>query len=203
MATKNWLVLLKNSKCFFNLRSIVFLLLKQIPTELNCRDLIKPKIMKKVYIASPLGFSECGRSFYPSLINLVNDCGLSPIDPWTITPQAKDYKLFEMLQPSKLKNDNLKRLNMICALNNAKAIEQCDILLAVLDGTDIDSGTASEIGYAAALNKNIIGYKGDSRKTGDNDGAIVNLQVQYFLEKTGNKIVFSMEELTQSLFTLK
>jgi nucleoside 2-deoxyribosyltransferase len=37
--------------------------------------------------------------------------------------------------------------------DNARAIEQSQVVVAVLDGPDVDSGTASEVGYAAALGK--------------------------------------------------
>jgi len=37
------------------------------------------------------------------------------------------------------------------------------------------------IGFAFAKGKPIIGYRGDLRLSGDNDGAIVNLQVEYFI----------------------
>ena len=35
-------------------------------------------------------------------------------------------------------------------------------VVAVLDGADVDSGTAAEIGYAFARGKLIVGYRGDS-----------------------------------------
>ena len=42
--------------------------------------------------------------------------------------------------------------------------------MAVLDGTDVDSGTAAEIGYAFARGKLIVGYRGDFRLSADNEG---------------------------------
>ena len=72
-------------------------------------------------------------------------------------------------------------------------------MLAILDGTDVDSGTASEIGYAFALGKKILGYRGDFRLTGDNPGSTVNLQVEYFIRKSGGRIVRSVEELADAL----
>lgn len=36
-------------------------------------------------------------------------------------------------------------------------------MLAILDGQDVDSGTAAEIGYAFARRKPIVGYRGDLR----------------------------------------
>ena len=51
--------------------------------------------------------------------------------------------------------------------NNETAIKSAFGIFAVLDGTDVDSGTASEIGYGAAKGKIIVGYRGDFRMTGD------------------------------------
>ena len=78
-------------------------------------------------------------------------------------------------------------------------IDSSDGILAVLDGTDVDSGTASEIGYAFALGKRILGYRGDFRLTGDNPGSTVNLQVEYFIRKSGGRIVRSVDELAALL----
>ena len=64
---------------------------------------------------------------------------------------------------------------MLVGERSRKMIESSDGVLAVLDGTDVDSGTASEIGYAFALGKKILGYRGDFRLMGDNPGSTVNL----------------------------
>jgi len=72
-------------------------------------------------------------------------------------------------------------------------------MLAVLDGTDVDSGTAAEIGYAAALNKKICGYRGDFRKSGDNEGSVINLQVEYFILSSGGQIVSDLVMLESEL----
>ena len=61
---------------------------------------------------------------------------------------------------------------------NQTALDRSRIVVAALDGPDVDSGTASEIGYAFARGKRIIGFHGDMRLTGENEAAVVNLQVQ-------------------------
>ena len=147
--------------------------------------------MKKIYIASPLGFSETSRGFYHvRLLPLVREYGFEVLDPWDIGieipgPEA-EKKAWE-------------RFNMLVGKRNREAIESSDGVLAVLDGTDVDSGTASEIGYAFALGKKILGYRGDFRLTGDNPGSTVNLQVEYFIRKSGGTIVRSIEELAGTL----
>ena len=90
-------------------------------------------------------------------------------------------------------------LNMVMGERNAGAIEGSDGVVAVLDGVDIDSGTASEVGYAFGLGKKIAGYRGDFRLSSDNEGCIVNLQVEYFIRKSGGEIVTTLEKLDKLL----
>ncbi len=91
-----------------------------------------------------------------------------------------------------LQESSHARFNMLIGERNRKAIESSD-------GTNVDSGTASEIGYFFALGKKILGYRGDFRLTGDNPGSTVNLQVEYFIRKSGGRIVCSVEELADAL----
>ena len=46
-------------------------------------------------------------------------------------------------------------------------LEQADLVVAVLDGPDVDSGTAFEVGYAHARGVPIIGIRTDFRKSQD------------------------------------
>ncbi|MBO7388200.1 MAG: nucleoside 2-deoxyribosyltransferase domain-containing protein, partial [Methanomicrobium sp.] len=67
---------------------------------------------------------------------------------------------------------------------NLKALKECDIVVAVIDGADADSGTAWEIGYAFAAGKRIIMLRTDFRRTGDNEA--VNLMLEESGEVVGN-----------------
>ncbi len=44
-----------------------------------------------------------------------------------------------------------------------RALEQAALVVAVLDGCDVDSGTAWELGYAYALGRPLLGYLTDVR----------------------------------------
>ena len=92
-----------------------------------------------------------------------------------------------------------QKLNNVMGERNAGAIKASDGMLAILDGVDIDSGTASEIGYAYGLGKIIAGYRGDFRLSSDNEGSIVNLQVEYFIRNSGGEIVTSIEDFDKIL----
>jgi nucleoside 2-deoxyribosyltransferase len=63
----------------------------------------------------------------------------------------------------------------------------------------VDSGTAAEIGYAFAQGKPILGYRGDLRLSADNEGATVNLQVEYFIQASGGEIIFHIDDLAAAL----
>jgi nucleoside 2-deoxyribosyltransferase len=155
--------------------------------------------MNKIYIASPFGFSESGRLFlYEKLIPLLTGSKLLCIDPWKLTPEDLIDKVNSITDPIERRNEWIK-LNRVIAENNKKGIEESDGVLAVLDGTDVDSGTAAEIGYAAAINKKICGYRSDFRRSGDNDGAVINLQVEYFILNSGGRIVTNLAELKDEL----
>lgn len=149
----------------------------------------------RIYIASPLGFSEIGRKFYyEQLINLLVKEDFDAIDPWTLISPAKINRVNDM-EYGAVKKEAWEELNQEIAERNADAIDSSDALLAILDGTDVDSGTASEIGYAFAKGKIIVGYRGDFRLSGDNEGATVNLQVEYFIRKSGGEIVTNYQDI--------
>ena len=51
----------------------------------------------KIYLASPLGFSEVGRSFmYEKIIPIIEEWGYSIIDPWKLTPNNLIQSVFDL-----------------------------------------------------------------------------------------------------------
>ena len=58
------------------------------------------------------------------------------------------------------RRDAWRQLNEEIGANNRAAIDGARGLVAILDGADVDSGTAAEIGYAFARGKLIVGYRG-------------------------------------------
>src|SRR3990172_1385249 len=59
---------------------------------------------------------------------------------------------------------------------NMAGLENSDIIVAVIDGTDVDSGTAWEIGYAYAKGKPVLGLRTDFRTLGIE--GTVNLMIE-------------------------
>ena len=90
---------------------------------------------------------------------------------------------------------DLREINHQIGEQNANLIRSADLMVAVLYGSDVDSGTAGEIGFAFALGKPIWGLRGDIRLGGDNLGCRINLQVEYFINASGGKILYSLADL--------
>jgi nucleoside 2-deoxyribosyltransferase len=89
-------------------------------------------------------------------------------------------------------------LNRQIAKTNLEAIDSSWAVVAVLDGTDVDSGTACEVGYAYAKGKKLYGYRGDFRLSADNIGSTVNLQVEYCFKNHGG-IALTLDTLCDNL----
>jgi len=143
----------------------------------------------RIYMAGPLGFSEAGRHFYNAvLLPYVKSLGYEVLDPWALTDPRK-IEAVERLPYGSERREAWRRLNREMAASNRAAIDQAQAVVAVLDGTDVDSGTAAEIGYAFASGKLIVGYRGDFRLSADNEGSTVNLQVEFFIHESGGAIV--------------
>jgi nucleoside 2-deoxyribosyltransferase len=159
-------------------------------------------LIMQIYIASPLGFSEAGSDFYNNrLIPQLKSLGHEVSDPWNLTDPRKITAVLAMPYGTE-KRDEWRRINTEIGRNNQLAIDRCDAVLAVLDGADVDSGTASEIGYAFAKGKPILGYRGDFRLSADNEGSVVNLQVEYFIRQSGGEIITRFADLPFALATI-
>jgi nucleoside 2-deoxyribosyltransferase len=152
-----------------------------------------------LYVAGPLGFSEAGRHFYTTvLIPYVRGLGYEVLDPWALTDPRK-IEAVEKLPYGAPRRDAWRALNREIGAANRAAIDEANAVIAILDGVDVDSGTAAEIGYAFARGKLIVGYRGDFRLSADNEGGVVNLQVEFFIRESGGTIVHRYEDLDASL----
>jgi nucleoside 2-deoxyribosyltransferase len=153
----------------------------------------------KIYLAGPLGFSEAGRDFhYRVLIPELERAGHEVLDPWTLTDPGMVEAVLNL--PFGLERRAAWRgLNPEIGRNNHAALDRCEAVVAVLDGVDVDSGTAAEIGYAFAKGKPIVGYRSDMRLSADNEALMVNLQVEYFIRASGGDIVSTLARLPVAL----
>jgi len=151
----------------------------------------------RVYVASPLGFTEPGVHYLTEVLHPAFDAaGFEVLDPWADPDSSARATL--ALAPGPARVLELEALNHRLGAANVAAIESSDLVLAVLDGPDIDSGTAAEIGFAAARGRPVVGLRTDTRLSGDNEAAVVNLQVLYFISASGGSLERSVEAAVSS-----
>ena len=138
----------------------------------------------RIYMAGPLGFSEAGRHFYNSvLVPFVKSLGYEVLDPWGLT-DARKIEAVQRMPYGPEKREAWRTLNREMGATNRAAIDEAHGVIAILDGTDVDSGTAAEIGYGTALGCPVVGLRMDLRNSGDNEATLVNLQVEWFARLT-------------------
>ncbi len=114
----------------------------------------------RFYLAAPL-FSQQERQWNRALAQAI-ETGL----PGSLVVLPQDFRVGGRYNDQRHYGPLFRKL--------LAAIAGCDALIAVLDGPDVDSGTAFEIGYAYALKKSVIGLRTDYRPGADHG---VNLMV--------------------------
>lgn len=72
------------------------------------------------------------------------------------------------------------------------ALDSCDLIVAILNGQDVDSGTAWEMGYGFAKGKAVFAIAEDSRIAGNMKN--INLMLT-----NSSKVSFTVEELKLEL----
>jgi nucleoside 2-deoxyribosyltransferase len=148
-----------------------------------------------VYLASPLGFSPELFPYREKVRARLTGLGCSLFDPWEPDQYAADLERAHRLPDYGERVAALARVAAAIGRLNEEGIRRSDAVLGVLDGTEVDSGTASEIGFAAGLGKRCYGLRTDLRDSGDFTGLPVNLQLLHFIERSGGKIFRSIGEI--------
>ena len=136
---------------------------------------------KTIYFAAPL-FSEAEREFNCKLRDQIVELGFSVFLPQEDSNDTTDMRHEE-------------KQNYIFQ-QNLEAIDNSDIIVAVLDGgSDVDSGTAWELGYAFANKKTVFALKTDFRTLGSE--GIVNLMIEISADSLSTDIHGLMDALEQ------
>ena len=150
--------------------------------------------MAGVYLAGPSGFTESGRRWHAEVLRpAVEAAGFVALDPWEAGADVFEHALTLQDGPERLAA--LAQANQEAARRNVDLIHNAAAVLALLDGVDVDSGTAAEIGYAAALGTPVVGLRTDLRLAGDNAATTVNLQVEFFLAAVCTDVESAIAEL--------
>ena len=130
----------------------------------------------RVYLAAPL-FSEAERLYNVHIAGLLKK------------------NLFEVCLPQDAGDDSAAREKNVqdrLFSANTKALEEADIVVAIIDGADADSGTAWEMGYAFARGKPVIALRTDFRCVGTSE------KVNLMLEQSAT-VVTTPEELLDAV----
>lgn len=150
----------------------------------------KPRV--SLYLASPLGFADNGdyRQRVKKAIHRAFRCDcpdykLEITDPW----DADHSEVFRSGQSPDSKAYSVGWYNYV-------QLKQAHICFGICDGSDVDSGTASEMGFAAGNGAHIYGLRTDFRNLGDIPGTAINLQVQFWIDWRHGKLFRSLDEIT-------
>jgi nucleoside 2-deoxyribosyltransferase len=115
-----------------------------------------------VYFAGPL-FSQAEWTWNASVVAALRRSGCTVFSPQEhANEMLTGTKRFD---PRELFDTNLA------------GIERCDVVVAILDGPDPDSGTAWECGYARKSGRPVVGVRSDLRAGGDDSKGAVNLML--------------------------
>lgn len=112
-------------------------------------------MIKKIYIAGPL-FNVHEKKYLEEIAEVLEgngyDCFLPHRDQTGIDPEE-------------LKNNDMSQSTKdIIFQTDVQALNESDLVVALVTGQDIDSGTASEIGYMYAKNKPVIALTAEERR---------------------------------------
>jgi nucleoside 2-deoxyribosyltransferase len=150
--------------------------------------------MTTIYLASPLGFSEELTTYRNRIRERLQGMGLTVLDPWEGSYGTAIVEAAR-LQDWSARVKAFKAIATRIGKANEHMIRSCDMVLGVLDGTEPDAGTVSEIGFAAGLGKKCYGLRTDFRDCGDLLGIPFNLQVLYWIESSGGSLFRRIDEI--------
>jgi len=114
----------------------------------------------RIYLAAPL-FSEAEREYNRIIAALLKENFIDvylPQDTGDTHAERGEHEHLQIFE------------------QNKKALQGADLVLAIIDGADADSGTAWEMGYATALGKPVIALRTDFRIAGHEE--LVNLMLE-------------------------
>ena len=127
----------------------------------------------KVYFAGPL-FTQAERDWNIRTAEVIEGLGYDVFLPQAHEPRQQTAKaIFEM---------------------DVEGLDASDMVVAVMDGPDPDSGTSWEVGYAYAHHKPIVQIRTDFRGSGEGSLAPYNLMLS-----ESAKFIVSVNSLTGSI----
>ena len=112
-------------------------------------------MIKKIYIAGPL-FNVHEKKYLEEIAEVLGGNGYGCFLP---------HRDQTGIDPEELKNNDMSQSTKdIIFQTDVQALNESDLVVALVTGQDIDSGTASEIGYMYANNKPVIAITAEERR---------------------------------------
>jgi nucleoside 2-deoxyribosyltransferase len=146
-----------------------------------------------VYLAGPSGFFAAGLLWHNTVVvPTVRAAGLIPKDPWS--GESAIANVMEAMEYGAERRAALQEANRQQGRYDLALIDESEAILASLDGPDVDSGTAVEVGYGFAKGLLIVGLRTDTRRSSDNEGGIVNLMIETCIMDSGGMLTESLHE---------
>ncbi len=142
---------------------------------------------KLVYVAGPL-FSECERKFLEEMVDSISKTtNLNPVRDFFL-PHRDGGELGKGPKRNDIFDLDLHH------------VDSATLVIALLDGQDVDSGTCIELGYAYAKRKKILGLLTDFRAycTNDREPHRPNLMVWGVCEK-GTTLFRNIRDLAEAV----
>lgn len=118
----------------------------------------------RIYQAGPL-FSQADTAWHRGLTRQLREAGYDVVWPGDLVGDA-DVAAWGSEAPQR-----------IFAIDKA-AIDGADLLVALLDGAQVDDGTAWEMGYAHARGIPVVGIRTDFRRAGETGHSVVNAMLE-------------------------
>jgi len=112
---------------------------------------------KALYLSASL-FTAAEQAFNRDLAAALRSVGYTVFLPQEIDQAQDQRKIFDL---------------------NVQELTACDLILAIADGPDVDSGVAWEMGYACVLGKPVVALRTDFLQSGEVKGVGVNLMLYY------------------------
>lgn len=148
----------------------------------------------KAYVASPEGFTESGRLYlstviYPGLKAL----NISILDPWKWQSGTSLVRRWTDKEINRKGLAVTEQQVLKIGWQKIDYVESADMVVAMLDGQEVDSQVAAQIGHAYALKKRIFGLRTDFRLIGDSALGMGTLLCTYIRGSGGNLYTASEE----------
>ncbi|EGV18981.1 nucleoside 2-deoxyribosyltransferase [Thiocapsa marina] len=129
--------------------------------------------MRVIYLAGPL-FTEAERDWHRKTKHRLLEQASRRGEPVEI---IWPYELITPEEIAALGAEARAEIFLRCKVG----LDRAHVLIALLDGTQVDDGTAWEIGYffaTKAADAKIVGIRTDFRRAGESEHAIVNAMVE-------------------------